>query len=225
MVQNLDLEEQEQLDQLKHFWTRYGNLITWLLIVAFGAVAAWNGWQYWQHKQAIGASVLFDEIERAVADKDPVRTERAFSDIKGQYGGTVFAQQGALLAARGLTDAAKPEQAKVALEWAAGQKSDEGLQAVARLRLAGLALDMNAPADAQKWLDGITLAEFASLVADRMGDVQLAQGQRDLAKASYLKAYQGMDEKTEYRRLVEVKLNALGVDPSVAASAAVEKSK
>ena len=27
-TQHLDLEEQEQLDQLKHFWNRWGNLIT-----------------------------------------------------------------------------------------------------------------------------------------------------------------------------------------------------
>jgi hypothetical protein len=32
MAKHLDLEEQEQLDQLKHFWNQYGNLITWVLI-------------------------------------------------------------------------------------------------------------------------------------------------------------------------------------------------
>lgn len=223
MVQNLDLEEQEQLDQIKHFWARYGNLITWLLIAIFGAIAAWNGWQYWQHKQAQGASVLFDEVERAVADKDSQRIERTFNDLKDQFGGTVFAQQGALLAARGLTDAAKPQNAKTALEWAANQKTDEGLQALARLRLASVALESNAPEEALKWLDAAMPAEFAALVADRKGDVQLAQGQRDAAKASYLQAHQAMEAGTEYRRLVEVKLNALGVDPTV--TPASEKAK
>ena len=48
MAKHLDLEEQEQLAELKHFWKRYGNIISWLLIVVFGAVAAWNGYQYWQ---------------------------------------------------------------------------------------------------------------------------------------------------------------------------------
>ena len=32
MATPLDLEEQEQLDQIKHFWKTYGNLISWLLI-------------------------------------------------------------------------------------------------------------------------------------------------------------------------------------------------
>ena len=33
MSQHLDLEEQEQLDELKHFWSKYGNLISGVLIV------------------------------------------------------------------------------------------------------------------------------------------------------------------------------------------------
>ncbi|WP_371809313.1 tetratricopeptide repeat protein, partial [Aquabacterium sp. A08] len=32
---------------MKHFWAKYGNLITWGLIAVLGAFAAWNGWQYW----------------------------------------------------------------------------------------------------------------------------------------------------------------------------------
>jgi len=46
MASHLDLEEQEQLDELKHFWKKYGNAITWLLIVVMGSYAGWNGYQY-----------------------------------------------------------------------------------------------------------------------------------------------------------------------------------
>ena len=58
MATHLDLEEQEQLDALKHFWNQWGNLITWVLIAVLGAYAAWNGWQYWERRQAGLASVL-----------------------------------------------------------------------------------------------------------------------------------------------------------------------
>ena len=43
MATHLDLEEQEQLDQLKHFWNTYGTLITWLVLLLAGAFIAWNG--------------------------------------------------------------------------------------------------------------------------------------------------------------------------------------
>ena len=82
MATHLDLEEQEQLDALKHFWNKWGNLITWVLIAVLGAYAAWNGWQYWQRRQAAMAAVLYDEIDRAAKAGDTTRVERALVDMK-----------------------------------------------------------------------------------------------------------------------------------------------
>ena len=58
MASHLDLEEQEQLDQVKAFWQQYGNLVTWLLVIALGAYAAWNGWNWYQRDQATKAGAL-----------------------------------------------------------------------------------------------------------------------------------------------------------------------
>jgi predicted negative regulator of RcsB-dependent stress response len=88
MATHLDLEEQEQLAQLKHFWNEYGNLITWVLILVLGAFAAWNGWQWWQREQAAKAGALYDALDRAAQEKDAARVARAFADLKDRYGGT-----------------------------------------------------------------------------------------------------------------------------------------
>ena len=94
MATQLNLEEQEQLDQIKHFWTKYGNLITWVAILGFGALAAWNGWQWWQRDQAVKASAMFNELDRAVQASDAERSARIFGDLKERYPRTVFAGQG-----------------------------------------------------------------------------------------------------------------------------------
>jgi len=65
-----------------------------------------------------------------------------------------------------------------------------------------------------------TTKEFAPLAADRRGDVLLAQGKAEEAKAAYRKAWDTMDAKVEYRRLVEAKLTALGAAPAASAPAA-----
>ena len=70
MANPLDLEEQEQLAALRHFWNRWGGLISWALIVVLTALTAWNGWQLWQRRQAQAASRLFDEISAAVEAQD-----------------------------------------------------------------------------------------------------------------------------------------------------------
>ena len=74
--------------------------------------------------------------------------------------------------------------------------------------------------EALKQLDAGFPADFAPLVADRRGDVYTLQSKKDQARAEYTKAWQGLGERDDYRRMVEVKLTALGVDPKSLAPAA-----
>lgn len=220
MAKHLDLEEQEQLAELKHFWNRYGNLITWVLIVVFGAIAAWNGWQYWQRTQSTQASALFDEVDRAAQAQDLPRVERAFSDIRERFASTAYAQQAGLVAARAMVDKGNPDGAKAALTWVADKAPDDGYRAIARLRLAGVLVDAKAYDEAAKVLSGSMPSEFEALASDRRGDIFMLQGKKAEAKAEYLKAYQAIGDRTEYRRLLEAKLNAMGVDPKPAGAPA-----
>lgn len=215
MANHLDLEEQEQLDQLKHFWQQYGNLITWVLIAVMGTFAGWNLYQRWQLSQASQAAAMFDEIERTVKSGDLTKVDRVLSDMKDKFANTTFAQQAGLLSAKAYFEGGKLEEAKAALAWVSGKSSDAGYQAIARLRLASLLIEGKAFEEALKQLNGDFPAEFAALVSDRRGDVYASQGKKAEAKAEYEKAYKLFDERVEYRRLVEVKLNSLGVNPRV----------
>jgi predicted negative regulator of RcsB-dependent stress response len=213
MANQLDLEEQEQLAELKHFWNQYGNLINAVLIVVLLAVAGWNLYQYWQRSQAIQAAALYDEVERVARAGDTTRLDRVLSDMKDKFASTIYAQQASLLAAKVYVDAGKQDAAKAALTWVAEKSSDVGYQGIARLRLAGMLLDAKAYDEALKQLSGTFAPELAALVADRRGDVFLAQGKNTEAGAEYLKAFNGLEEGNEYRRLVDVKLAALGLNP------------
>ncbi|VTU36828.1 hypothetical protein H4CHR_04012 [Variovorax sp. PBS-H4] len=224
MATHLDLEEQEQLDQLKHFWNTYGTLITWVVVLAAGAFLAWTGWQYWQREQAARASALYDELERGAQAGDTARVERALADMKSKFAGTAYAQQGGLLAARVLYEKGNAEASRTALAWVAEHGTDAGYQAVARLRLAGELLETKAYDEALKQLSGGMPKEFEALAADRKGDVYMSQGKREEAKAEYRKAWSAFDPANEYRRLVEIKLNAVGVDPKSLASAGTASS-
>lgn len=215
MAHHLDLEEQEQLDQLKHFWKQYGNLISWALILVLGGFAGWNMYQYWQRSQATQAAAMYDEVERVVKAGDVSRIDRAFTDMKEKFASTTYAQQAGLLAAKVYFESGKVDEAKLALNWVVDKSSDEGYRAIARLRLAGILLESRGYDDALKQLSGSFPADFEALVADRRGDVYLLQDKKTEAGAEYSKAYRGFDERTEYRRLVEVKLNALGINPGV----------
>lgn len=77
-----DLEEQEQLESLKHWWRDNGNVVTWIAIVVLLAVAGWFGWKNWQRKQAGEASVLYEQVQKAVDGKDAEKIKRAATDME-----------------------------------------------------------------------------------------------------------------------------------------------
>ncbi len=220
MATHLDLQEQEQVDALKAFWQQYGNLITWARVAALLVYSGITGWQWWQREQAAKAGAMFDELDRAVSAGDADKASRVFGDLKERYPGTAFAQQGGMLAAKLQFEKGKADDARASLGWVIEHAAEDEYRILARLRLAALLLDAKQYDEALKQLDAVPDGPFAALAADRRGDVLLAQGKRDDARAAYERAYKLMDDKVEYRRLVDAKLTALGVSPAAAAASA-----
>ncbi len=220
MATQLDLQEQEQLDALKAFWNKQGNLITWVLLLALAGIAGWNGWQYWQREQAANAAAMFEELDRAALAGDAEKTGRIFADLKQRYPRTAYAQQGGLMAAKVQFGKGQSDAAQASLAWVADNASDEDLRTIARLRLAGLQADAKQYDAALKTLDAAKAEGFEALAADRRGDILLAQGKKDEARAAYQVAWKGLGEKLDYRRLVDAKLTALGAAPEAPVGAA-----
>ena len=224
MANHLDLEEQEQLDQLKHFWNTWGTLISSVLIVVAGSLLAWNGYQYWQTRQAAQAAALLDAVEVAARAGDQARVTQAFSDLKAKFAGTTQTAQAGLALAKMSADAGNLDAAKEALAWVAEHARDDGLRAVGRLRLASVLMDQKNYDEALKQLSSNVSVEFEALFADRRGDIYVLQDKRADAISEYSKAYKAFEEGLEYRRLVEIKLGALGVAPQSVAVASASAS-
>lgn len=225
MATHLDLEEQEQLDQIKHFWNKWGTPITGIAVVVMGTFAAWNGWQYWQQRQALQASALADVVASAVQGADQARVAQAFEAIKADYAGTLQAGHAALLVAQSAVQADKLPEAKAALQWSVDHTKDEGYQATAKLRLAAVLMQDKALDEAAALLRSSFPVEFKGLAADRLGDVLQLQGKSSEAAAAYQEAWKLLDPQVDYRALVGFKLNALGVATSESGSAILTETK
>ena len=213
MASHLDLEEQEQLDELKHFWQRWGDLITWVLIAVLATYAAWMGWQSWSTKQAAQSATMYDTVERAAQSGDMAMLDRSVADIKDKFASTTYAHQAVLLAARVYQDKERSADAKAQLSWVIDKAGDPGYQALARLRLAALLIEDKAFDEARQQLSAKVPASFEPLMADRLGDIDMLQNKPAEAVLQYQKAWKGFEPNAEYRRLVAVKLAALGADP------------
>lgn len=218
-----DLEEQEQLAELKAWWRQYGNL---LINVATGValiVIAWQGWNWYQRSQSAQASVIYNVLQKAVADNDSQRIKAASGELVEKFGSSSYASLGALTTAKALLDGGDAKTAKLQLQWVVDHGRDE-LRDLARLRLAAVLLDEKAYDEALKQLDGKVAAGFAARFADNRGDVLAAQGKSADAQAAYREALAKLEEAgaksadqgwqgqsgAVYRELLQQKLDSVG---------------
>lgn len=214
-----DLEEQEQLDEIKAWWQTHGNLITGIAVAVSVAAVSWQGWNWYQNKQSAEASVIFAALQQANQLQDNGRIKNLAGELTEKYSGTAYAPLAAMVAARSSVNADDLKTAKGQLTWAVEHSSDE-VRALARLRLAGLLLDEKAFDDALKVLADEKLPAFAGQVAGLKGDILLAQGKPQEAKAAYVAAMTASKSaagKTQegtssgaWQQLLEQKLDALG---------------
>jgi predicted negative regulator of RcsB-dependent stress response len=204
-----DLEEQEQLASLKAFWNQYGNLLTWIVIIVLGTYAGYNYWNHYQRGQAVEASGLYDELQKSLAAKDNAKVQRIATDVESKYARSAYAQMSALAAAKSAFDASDLKTAKAQLNWVIEHGSDE-YQSIAKLRLSGVLLDEKAYDEAIKLLGTEFLPQFAGAVADRKGDILMAQNKVAEARTAYQAALDAMDKNNPGRQLVQLKLDAIG---------------
>lgn len=213
-----DLEEQEQLATIQEWWKKYGNLATWVLIIALAGYAGWGGWKYYQNTQAVQASQLYEELQKAVSAKDNAKVQRATADMQQKFSGTAYAQMAGLTAAKAAFDANDLNGAKTQLQWVIDRGRDEEYKTMAKIRLAGILLDQNAYDEGLKVLSGDVSPEFASALADRKGDILVAQNKLDEARTSYQLALDKAEQGNPGRQLIQIKLDAIGGAPVKAAA-------
>ena len=210
-TQHLDLDEQEQLATLKHFWDKYGRIVTAVLTVVALSYAGWTGWNVWQTGLEQKSAVRFDEMSRAVASGDIAKTDRVFADMKEQFGATSYAAQAALLDARMNYEKGNVDTTKAALQWLVDSSAEAAYRDVARLRLGGVLIEAKQYEQAIKVLSSDISKPFTALAADRVGDAYSLQNKTEEAKAQYLKAYASLPPGDEYRKMIDVKLARMGV--------------
>jgi len=213
----LDLEEQEQLDQLKAFWQKYRNLIIGVLTAALFAYAAYSGYQWWRNSQAAQASQLYDTMIVAISKSDKDQSLRAADDLQKQFGRTPYASMASLVAAKIASDAGDAPKAIEYLRWTAKNASNAGYEALGKLRLVSQLIEQGAEkdfAEADAILKDKPINGFEALWLERRGDWYLAQKNTAQAKVSYQDAWKKLDQAKEFpeeaRRLLKVKLDAVG---------------
>lgn len=206
----LDLEEQEQLDELKAWWKRNGKWVIAGVVAFLLSTAGWRVWQSYSVKQGAEASTLFEKAMQAASMNDAKAVKDITAQLMEHYPGSGYAAPAAWLAGRLNHQAGDLKSAKAQYEFALEHVGDEGLKQLARLRLAAVLMDEKDYDGALAKLKDDPSPAFAALFADLKGDALLAQGKAADAKAAYKLALDKLDDKSALKPLVEIKLDGVG---------------
>lgn len=218
-------QEQEQIDELKALWAKYGNLLLTIITVALFTYAGVKGWAWYQLRQAASASGAYSQLTAAIEGKDLDKIRSASQMVMSDYGATVYGQMAGLVAARSLYDGNDVDGAKKALQWVADKAPDAEFRLLGRLRLAGLLLDEKRYDDAlAKLASGGELdaaaPEMKAAVAERRGDIEYARGKATEAKAEYERALGLLAPNSALRAGIQLKFDTALLPMSAQASVA-----
>lgn len=204
-----DFQEQEQIDDIKAFWRRYGGFILTVVTVVALSFAGWRLWGWYQMNQAAAAGNAYKVLVEAAQAKDLSRVRAAAGTLLDSHGGSLYAPLGALVSARAHFEANELDAARQPLEWIVREHPESDIAPIARLRLAGVLLDQGKAAEGLALLEGDAPAAFAGPWADRRGDLLAALDRREDAIAAWEDAYARLEAEPALRRLVKLKLDAM----------------
>lgn len=205
-----DLEEQEQLDELKAWWKRWGS---WTMLGLALTLTAIAGWKYWQHqntRQAVEAGVVYGQLTQALQQNNLKTTRELSAVLIDKYPRTGYAPRAAMLLAKVNADNKDARSAQSQLQWVIANSKEPALKDLSRLRLAALLLDQKQYDAALQQLSQPRSDAFGFRFDDLKGDVLFSQNKSADARAAYQAAFGKMSADHPYRTIVELKLNALG---------------
>ena len=209
MSGSYDFEEQERIAELKAWWEDNRWYVVGAIILALAIFAGWRGWQYWSARQEEDAAAMFRPVADAAKAHDVKRVAEAGQALVDKHPRSYYASEAALVIAKNAFDAGDLDEARKRLEWAMANGVEEH-RGIARVRLAAVLLDQKKYDEALRVLDGNSDPAFVPLAADLRGDIMLAQGRMDEARAAYKLAVDKSTPRNPVKGIAETKLNALG---------------
>ena len=203
-----DLQEQEQIAELKAFWQDYGRHIAAGVGIALAIYAGWKGWQAWENNQSSKASMIYASIE--ATSSDAAKRTAAVEQLKKDYSRTAYAARAALISASVAFSGKDLAKAASELKWVVDNAREAALRDVARVRLANVLMDEKKYDDALAQLKSAEDQSFGALYSETRGDVLALKGDASGAADAYKQAIAKLPKDAANYKFVEIKLESTG---------------
>ncbi|RLA45758.1 MAG: hypothetical protein DRQ97_09095 [Gammaproteobacteria bacterium] len=183
--------EEEQVEALRRWWDENGKSTIAAIVIAVSVGVGWQTWKANDRQQQENASDIYQAMLQAMDTGDAsAEQELAGIDLaeqlKADYNGSTYAQFAALHLARLAVNNNELAEAKAQLSWVLGE-ADRGsdIAQVAQMRLARVVASLGDTDQALAILEEAGEGSYQASYALARGDILLALGRDDEARAAY----------------------------------------
>lgn len=205
----LYLTEEEQVEQLKQWWKKYGVSIIVGVLLGLMAMYGWQAWQAHEVRHTRKASLLYGQLLAKVNEGNTDGVTRQGKQIIKDYPKTPYAALASLFLADQAATESQLIEAEKYLRWSLENSRFKSLKQTARIRLARVLFAQGQPAKALETLQTLDDDSYAVLVDEVRGDVLLGTGKSAEALKAYEKALVASQGLLMLRPLLEMKLDSL----------------
>lgn len=209
--------EQEQIEALKQWWSRWGNALVGgvlIFVVGYFGLFFYNDNQAKNHA---AASDIYQQVVRLTDGKDAlVATERdrldeLFATLSDAHSNSTYTTYTALLQAKYMVNDGDFADAETKLRWALEQSRDATIDRVITLRIARVQVAQGEFDAALNTLDGIAAGAQELAFHELRGDIHQALGDRDAARTAYEAAWTLAQEQGLTPPLLQAKAERFGL--------------
>lgn len=213
-----ELNDDEQLDELKGWWKRYGNLISTIVLLVAAAFFGWQAWHNYQARKVAEASYTFDQLLMLTADNAKLdnagrdQADKLVSQLTTDYGRNLYADMARLIQARIAVDSGELDKAIAALKGEINDGSQSYFVGTARINLARLQIERQHFEDALATLNGAIPEALASRKLETKGDALRGLKRFEEARTAYRQAMTKADELHMPQYGLQLKLDDLAAE-------------
>jgi len=194
--------DNDEMSRLKRWWEGNGSALVIGVIVGLAVIIGWQGWNWYQNRQAAQAADIYQQVEQGMAGDSVDDNVLATVDrLKNDYSGTPYAADAALRLAGYYVEQQDYDKAREQLVWVSDNAANEGVGHIARVRAARLLWTQDKPDEALSLLDTDHPPAFDALYAETRGDILAARGDREGAYKAYQVALESLPPDIASRAL------------------------
>ncbi|OJY41007.1 MAG: hypothetical protein BGO90_04550 [Legionella sp. 40-6] len=216
------MTEEEQLESIKKWWKRYGNMVTLALSIVLFVIAGYRYYGWYQEKKSQEASAAYEHMMISFSNKDIKSVKSYANELIKNYKHTVYADAAHLALAKVYVNKDKLQQARAELQEVKKQTKLSVFKDIASLRVARIYAAEKAYQEALTELSTITDATYKPVVNELKGDIYKAMGKYEEASSSYKQAIEEVKNNGMGNLFLEMKSNELAQQTSTKSSHTIQ---